>query len=71
MAIPVLTTILKESDHGTIDRQATLVFKAEGGDEYNGAKTWVAVHLDEQFFVNEFILGGKFEKDKKRVRFRT
>ena len=28
--------------------KAGLVFKAEGGDEYNGAKAWVAVDLDAQ-----------------------
>ena len=28
--------------------KAGLVFKAEGGDEYNGAKAWVAVVLDAQ-----------------------
>ena len=28
--------------------KAGLVFKAEGGDEYNAAKAWVAVDLDAQ-----------------------
>ncbi|APQ05661.1 ArdR protein [Pseudomonas syringae pv. actinidiae] len=28
--------------------KAGLVFRAEGGDDYNGAKAWVAVDPDEQ-----------------------